>query len=238
MITLEPTWRGHPRDVLARIARGELDSLVRARARELRQLTRDSVIIEFAPEMNARFGAPWQAEGDTAMAYGYRAAWRRVVAVSRDAGLESARWLWSPSAGNPYTNQPTGGTHWNWMDRYYPGDDVVDYVGVHAFNDAESQRAWVPFVELVDGDAADRAISMLVQMHPRKPIILSELASSELPGKPGAKGAWITAAFDAMNRCAPIAAVVWFDADKERDWRVSSSAQSLAAFRAAVLSAR
>jgi hypothetical protein len=234
MITLEPTWRGHPREVLPRIARGEADSLLRARIGELRQLTRDSVIIELAPEMNARFGAPWQAAGDSNVAHDYRAAWRRIVAVAREAGLTNARWVWSPSAGNPYTNRPTGGTHWNWMDRYYPGDDVVDYVGLHAFNDAVSQRAWVPFVELVDGDAADRALSTLIAMHPRKPIILGEMASSELPGKPGAKAAWIAAAFDALSQCAPIAAVVWFDANKERDWRVNSSAESLAAYRAAL----
>lgn len=234
MITVEPTWRGHPRDALARIARGEADSMLRARVSDLRRITRDSVIIEFAPEMNARFGAPWQPADDSSIAVYYREAWRRTVRIAREAGLSNARWLWSPSAGNPYTNHPTGETHWNWMDRYYPGDDVVDYVGLHALNDPVGQRAWVPFVELVDGDAADRALTTLHMMHPRKPIIVGKTATSELPGRPGAKGAWITTAFDALSRCAPIAAVVWFDTNEERDWRINSSAQSLAAFRDAV----
>jgi len=235
MITVEPTWRGNPRDVIRRMARGEADSMLRARASELRLIARDSVIVEFAPEMNARFGAPLETAEDSNTAVEYRAAWQRTVRVMRDAGLTNARWLWSPSAGNPYTNRATGETHWNWMDRYYPGDDFVDYVGLHAFNDAVSRRAWVPFVELVDGEAADRSLTMLHAMHPSKPIVLGEIASSELPGKPGAKGAWITTAFDALSRCAPIAAVIWFDSNKEQDWRINSSAPSLAAFRAAVL---
>ena len=120
MISIEPTWRGHPGDVLRRIAVGEADSMLRVRVSELRRIVRDSVILEFAPEMNARFAAAWQAAEDSSTALEYRAAWRRTVQVMRDAGLANARWLWSPSAGNPYTNQLAGRTHWNWMDRYYP----------------------------------------------------------------------------------------------------------------------
>jgi hypothetical protein len=240
VLTVEPTWRSRPPNLLAAIAHGDANGLIRAWADALRRtIGRDTIIIELAPEMNGRFGAPWQPSGrsvalDSVVWRDYAAAWRRIVEVVRAAGNDGVRWLWSPSAGNPYTHRETGGTHWNWMDRYYPGDDVVDYVGLHAFNDPESQRAWVPFVELADGDAADRSLSALVARHARKPIVLSELATSELPGDPQAKAAWIRDAFSAMRGCSSIAGVVWFDAKKERDWRIDSSPAALVAFRAAI----
>jgi len=240
ILTLEPTWPGHPADLLASIARGDANAPLRTWADELRRVIgRDTIVIELAPEMNARFGAPWQPSGqspggDSAPGGEYTAAWRHIVEVFRASGIDRARWLWSPSAGNPYTHRESGGTHWNWMDRYYPGDDVVDLVGLHAFNDPESQRAWVPFVELVDGDAADRAVATLVAMHPRKPIVLSELATSELAGNPGAKAAWIRDAFAAIRACPSFVVVVWFATEKERDWRIDSSPEALRAYRSAI----
>lgn len=238
LVTLEPTaWAFDQSRLLPRIAGGEADAYIRARREELLQLPgADSIIIELAPEMNQQSGAPWQPRAaDSVAAPGqYVAAWRHVVALFRERGPNRIRWLWSPSAGNHFTHHATGASSWNWMERYYPGDDVVDAVGVHAFNDAESQGAWVPFAELVDGEGADRAISTLVSLHGGKPIILGEFASSELPGSADAKGAWITNAYASMRACSHISAVVWFDVRKERDWRIGSSESSLRAYRAAV----
>jgi hypothetical protein len=128
----------------------------------------------------------------------------------------------------------TGPQHWNWHERYYPGDDVVDMVGIHAFNDPRSQGAWVPFEELVDGDAADYMFTDLLERHPTKALIFGELATDEHSHQWNAKARWIANAFARVRACPAIHAVVWFDMRKERDWRIASSSRSLRAFRRAV----
>lgn len=242
MVSIEPTGVGAPaKGALAFIADGRADSLIRERAREIRRLvdaatTSPALLIEFAAEMNARFGAPWQADanGDSAASADFVRMWRHVVAIFRAEDVLNVAWVWSASAGNAYTHWPTGAQHWNWHERYYPGDDVVDMVGIHAFNDPRSQGAWVPFEELVDGDAADHMFTDLVERHPTKGLIFGELATDEHPHSRTAKARWITNAFARARACPAIHAVVWFDMRKERDWRIASSWRSLRAFRGAV----
>lgn len=236
MIVLEPTWRHGPsHHLLDRILAGDADSLIAQRIREIASLELGDVYIELAPEMNARFGAPWQPEEESLRSpEKFVAAWRHIVSVARTQRTNGLRWIWAPSAGNAYTHAATGDTHWNFADHYYPGDDVVDFVGLHAFNDPVAQRAWIPFVELVNGDAADRALSELVRRHPSKPVMITEIASDEHPDRIGAKGVWITDMFRALSECRSVVGVVWFDMRKERAWQVGSSSSSIAAFRAAL----
>ena len=63
-----------------------------------------------------------------------------------------------------------------------------------------------------------------------KPIMISEIASTE---QGGSKAAWITDWFlrDLPAEYPRVRAVVWFDQDKEADWRFNSSPASLAAFK-------
>ena len=50
---------------------------------------------------------------------------------------------------------------------------------------------------------------------------------------PGAKGRWLAGARSALKSRLPrIAAVVYFDADRRYDWRLGTSPDSLAAFKA------
>jgi hypothetical protein len=50
---------------------------------------------------------------------------------------------------------------------------------------------------------------------------------------PGAKARWLAGAHAALKTHLPrIAAVVYFDADRQYDWRISTSPDSLAAFKA------
>jgi hypothetical protein len=239
MLSIEPTWRGSPANgLLSWIASGQADSLVRRRARELNTVIGstsggDTILVELASEMNARFGAPWQAEanGSAQAAAVFVRMWRRVVEVFREEGVERIAWVWAPSAGNPYTHHPTGASHWNWQGHYFPGEGWVTYMGLHAFNDPLSQRAWIPVRELVTGDAADHALSILLNVHPRMPVILSEIASDEHPRDQSAKGRWMLDLFAVTAACPRIAGIVWFDASKERDWRIGSSTASLLAFK-------
>ena len=62
----------------------------------------------------------------------------------------------------------------------------------------------------------------------KKPIIIGEMASAEQGGD---KGKWIDAMIPVLKAQYPLfKAVVWFDIDKENDWRINSSTAALAAF--------
>jgi hypothetical protein len=68
-----------------------------------------------------------------------------------------------------------------------------------------------------------------------KPIMISEVGCAE---EGGDKAAWIRRAYlkEIPEKFPGIKVVVWFDANKENDWRVNSSDDSLSAYRRVVAS--
>lgn len=109
---------------------------------------RGKVFVRFAPEMNA----PWVSWGQEPEAY--RAAFDKVAAALR-ASLPDPVMVWSPTAEKDYpfqvaTSTPpkgvplgsldtSGNGVWDQDDSafepYYPGDDVVDWVGLSVYHD-------------------------------------------------------------------------------------------------------
>ncbi|WP_309126588.1 OpgC domain-containing protein [Kocuria sp.] len=107
-----------------------------------------TVFVRFAPQMNASW-VPWGQQPEA-----YRDAFR-AVAKAMDAELGDPVMVWSPTVGGDYpfraasTVPPSGGDLgaldtdgngvWNQDDDayrpYYPGDDVVDWVGLSAYHD-------------------------------------------------------------------------------------------------------
>src|SRR5262249_23278448 len=73
------------------------------------------LLVRWGHEMELANVYPWGARDPDL----YQQAFRRVVSIFRAAGADNVRFVWSP-AGN--ANAAT----------YYPGDDVVDYVGITA----------------------------------------------------------------------------------------------------------
>ncbi|RAX46211.1 OpgC domain-containing protein [Arthrobacter sp. AQ5-05] len=106
------------------------------------------VFVRFGPQMNAS----WVRWGQRPEAY--RDAFG-VIATAMDSELGNPVMVWSPTAANDYpfrapsTTAPSGGAlgtldtdgngEWNLNDDpyapYYPGDDVVDWVGLSAYHD-------------------------------------------------------------------------------------------------------
>jgi hypothetical protein len=61
-----------------------------------------------------------------------------------------------------------------------------------------------------------------------KPILIGETASAEVGGN---KAEWIDAIIPTLRTKYPmIKGLVWFDVNKERDWRINSSPPTLEAF--------
>lgn len=172
--------------------------------------------IKFAHEMNGDW-YPWAASVNGNTAAQYSTMWKHVRAIFTQEGATNVRWVWAPNV------MYDGSTP---FAQVYPGDAAVDWVGMDGYNFGTSQSwsQWTTFA-----DAFGPSYASLTQMT-AKPVMIGETASSEVGGS---KAAWITQGFlsDVPNRFPRLRAIIWFDENKETDWRVNSSSTALAAFR-------
>ena len=208
-----PVGRAQPRYRLARIISGDHDGVIRRFARGVRRYGRP-VRVRFAQEMNGRL-YPWAERINGNRRGEYVRAWRHVVDIFRREGATNVRWIWAPVAGGVRPGQ-------------YPGDAYVDVVGVSGFNGGTGTfgEEWRPF-----GVAFGPTLDALHALAPDKPMALPEVASAE---EGGSKAAWISDMFADVRRRRYIRAVVWFNLDKEADWRITSSRSAARAFADAV----
>ncbi len=203
------TWQPHGQSVQA-IATGTYDDYLRGWAHGVRDAG-GIVYLRPFPEMNGDW-VPWN--GDPVA---FVAAWRHLTELFAREGATNVRWVWSPNV----TDEPR--TDGNRLERYYPGSDHVDVLALSGYNwgDTRPHIGWRSFDEIV-AQAYPRLATLGQQ-----PVWVAETASAESGGD---KAAWIHGLF-ATDRFARLEAVVWFNEDKETDWRLESSAASLAAFR-------
>jgi beta-mannanase len=145
--------------------------------------------------------------------------WRHVHDVVAAAGATNVRWVWSPNVA--FNGSAP-------LAPLYPGDAYVDRVGVDGYNWGTSDAAhtWQSFAGVFDTTLAQ--IAALTS----RPLMLCEVASTESGGD---KAAWITDFFATLAHRTDIAAFVWFDANKETDWRLDSSPRAREAFAAGLL---
>jgi Glycosyl hydrolase family 26 len=150
-------------------------------------------------------------------------AWRHMVDIARVEGATNIRWVWCP-------NEDDGDPRYTSYASLYPGDAYVDWVGIDGYNWGTTQTwsSWQSPYDVFKG-SVDKIVAVT-----GKPLMIGEIASTELGG---AKAAWITNGFARLLTDLPqVRAVTWFDSNKETDWRVDSSTQSLNAFRAVATS--
>lgn len=238
-LAIDTRWAGAPtRGLLDAINSGAADAKLVAMARGFASFS-DVVLLEPAWEMNGNWAYAWQGienGGDGNAPARYVRAWRRIVDIFRREGATNVRWVFNPNVGNPVA-AGAGTGHWNWYGNYYPGDAYVDYVGAHGFNaPAVWGGPWQSFGEMFDGARADHILSDLANRYPGKPIIIGEFASDE--GSGDAKARWITDAYRTLLNHPSVVGAVWFNMDKEADWRIESSASAESAFRAAMAEPR
>lgn len=222
MVSLEPVDQDGTDIPLSQIAAGNYDSYIH-KAASVARAWGGRLMIRFAYEMNLSPGAgiPWgggqgAVGGNTAA--DYIAAWRHVVGIYRADGATNAEFVWAPNVddgGIPFT-------------QYFPGDEWVDDVGLDGYNWGSAFEStghkWLSL-----GDTFDSSYATLTQLS-SKPVIFTETASSEVGGD---KAAWIRRGFlnELPQRFPRVSGVIWFNVQKESDWRVDSSQASLAAFR-------
>lgn len=196
--------------------RGDHDPYIARWAEQLRDWNK-TVYLRFAHEQNGTW-YPWSTARGTDPAT-YVAAWKHVHDIFRAAGATNVKWVWSPNVSFE------GSTP---MSQTYPGSDFVDVVGLDGYNWGTSapDTKWTPPAELFGPSLNEvRAIA------PAKPIVIAEVGSTD---QGGSKPDWIRDLIAFLDAQPDVTAFVWFDHDKEADWRFTSTPDSAAAFAEAL----
>jgi mannan endo-1,4-beta-mannosidase len=189
---------------LTAIAAGRYDAYLRSYATAVRAFG-SRVIISFGHEMNG----DWYSWGNHhASPAAFVAAWRHIVTVFRQAGAANVTWLWTVNVIEPQPGIPSPAAWW-------PGRSYVTWVGIDGYYLRPSWKFAPLFGPTIK---AVRALTL-------DPILISETAATPAAGKP-AKIADLFAGVRAYG----LLGFVWFDVDKNRDWRLAGPA-AIAAFR-------
>lgn len=171
-------------------------------------------------EMNGNW-YPWSVNFNGNTYESFIAAWRHIVDLFNSVGAQNATWVWSPN----WNSVPVS----NSISQCYPGDSYVDWTSLNGYNwgTTQSWSTWMSFYSIFS--QAYQEITALTF----KPMVIGEYACTEIGGD---KAAWITDALTVQikNYFPRIKAVVWFNENKETNWRTDSSPASQAAYTAAV----
>lgn len=214
-ITWEP-WYSQDQGVnLQALLRGEYDTYILQYAQDA--ATADvPLMLRWGHEFNGDW-YPWTVSKNGRDPALFARAWRHVVLLFRRAGAHKVQHVWC------YNNDSVPGEPWNDPFKAYPGDDVVDWIGIDGYNFGNSQSwsKWKSFDECFGA-----AYAAARRHAPSKPIVIGEMASSE---GGGSKTQWLREMLVTLRRMPAVRALTWFDIKKETDWLVASSAASSAA---------
>jgi beta-mannanase len=141
-------------------------------------------------------------------------AWRHIHDVF--AGTDAV-WVWAPNAAAFSSGE---------ADRYYPGDQYVDWIAADGFNwNGCRGDPWEEFSEI---------FGSFYSWGTRrgKPLMVSETGSVEDPSDPSRKAEWLTRSATSIKASMPaVRALVFFHSDRDCPWWLDSSPGSLEAFR-------
>ena len=203
-----------PQFALPRILDGNHDAYIRRYAQSIRA-TGLPLILRFAHEMNGNW-YPW-SEGVNGNGDGdYVRAWRHVHNIFEAEGANDlVVWLWAPNRVNQIPNRPHPA-------EFYPGDDVVDWIGMSGY--------YRPYDDAATFDYTyGQTLPLLRDATRNKPIFLAEIGATETNDR---KSFWIRDLFAGMAANPDIIGFGWFNitvtstvnGDKQtNDWRINSS---------------
>lgn len=146
---------------MASVARGDYDFYIDRWASDAAAFGKP-LYLRFAHEMNDPYRYPWGPQNNSVPEF--LAAWRHVVKRFRRANATNVLWVWSPHIAYDYYP-------------FYPGDDVVDWVGTLVLNygTVAFWSRWWSFEEIF-GTKYDYLSAL------KKPIMIAELGSLTVGG--------------------------------------------------------
>ncbi|MGE0506112.1 MAG: glycoside hydrolase family 26 protein [Solirubrobacterales bacterium] len=182
--------------------------------------------LRFDWEMNGNW-YPWGESVNGNAPGQYVEAWWHVHEIFTTVGATNATWVWCPYI-NPNGNlQP--------IASLYPGDEYVDWTCLDGYNygTSKSNTKWRSFDYLFGPQYAE----IVGSIAPTKPMLIAEVASSELGGS---KAAWIAEMLAELPTAFPaVQGLMWFDYLYEgNDWWLASSPAAEQAFAAGIADPR
>lgn len=181
------------------------------------------LILRFAHEMNIQryhWGTEKTAYGPQSPAI-YREMFRYMVRLFRRAEASNVLWAFCPNAENVPDQSWDSSAGWNRAETYYPGDAFVDILGIDGYNWGTTQTleksgwqsSWRSFTDIFGP-----MFGILRELSPGKPIVIFETATAHTGGS---KSKWIEEMIQTAEKWR-LTGVIWFQVNKEIDWRLNS----------------
>jgi hypothetical protein len=197
-----------PRFSYKRILQGNWDKYLAEFAQSTKEYGSPVILIPFE-EMNGEW-YPWSIMANGNSPEEHVQAFRYVHDFFKESG--NVKFGWAVNSDS-VPDVPE-----NNIERFYPGDEYVDYAGVNGFN---FDKPWRTFSEIFDSTLAQLKVY-------QKPTFIFSTACAQGPQK----AAWIKDAFDKQIFLHPqIVGWIWFNENKEKDWRIWSDEKSLETFK-------
>jgi hypothetical protein len=162
----------------------------------------------------------------------FASMFRYTVLRLRAKGVTNAVFVVAYMGIEKFYNQP-------WWYDLYPGDDVVDWVGLDAY--VASQPGGYHYGSLTDlmNRTTDRTkfpgfYNWHQARHANKPLMLAEWGVHEYAADPSQKAKTLSKVLTELNNFPAVKGMLWFDTAKDQngsDIRIDSSTQSLTEFR-------
>jgi hypothetical protein len=176
------------------------------------------IFLRFGHEMNDPYRYPWGPQNGNRPDQ-FIDAWKQLHGIFQQAGATNVIWVWSPHISAP------------WFEYYYPGDEVVDWVGATVLNygDVAPWSRWWTFDQILN-----QAYPVLEKLG--KPIVLAEFATVKSGGD---AHEWYRMAFHHLDAKFPaVKMVVHFNQKNDStittmplNWSVTEKARLVELFK-------
>jgi hypothetical protein len=202
-----PAVDNNPRYSYDEILNGGWDMYIKSFSASVKAYKGKVIIIPFE-EPNGNW-YPWSASKNNNSIAKYKSAFSYLHKFF--AGSTNVKFAWDVNSDS-VPNTPE-----NAIANYYPGNNLVDYVGVNGFN---FDNPWQSFDEIFGS-----TLNLLSTY--QKPVYIFSMACAQGANKAN----WITDALNVQMKKYPLlAGWIWFSENKEKNWLVWSDNNSLTAF--------
>lgn len=202
------------------ITAGNHDDKLRRWARQIKAFGKP---VYFRPmcEMNGDWTS-WAGNANGNAPSDFIPAWKHIYNIFQQEGASNAIFVWAPNRDGDTSNA------YKTYKTYYPGSEYVDYIGINGYNWGTMYKtptwtsSWQNFSQVFGPSYK------IFTTYTSKPIMIPEMASTDVGGS---KALWIKDAYWQIKaNYTRIKIVVWFNINKETDWRIHNSSTSLQAY--------
>ncbi len=136
---------------------------------------------------------------------GFKASYRRIVEIFKSVRIDETkvRWVFAPNAWSVWPYRTSD---------YYPGDDVVDFVGISAYNFGSNAGRWTNVM-----DSGLGALNEIRTFAPNKPYLITQVGSSSAGGD---RDGWLRDLFYVASSDPNVVGLIYFNFLKETDWKI------------------